>query len=108
MDKYSQQLDSFLRLLAKGSFLITDRDKANMQVVLAMLGPIDEEIVDSYYGIFNVPRQPLDAIANRYHLRPIELQTAIEKDLRRLAITPEWQMMLRQFSPLLQKRLGLR
>ena len=107
MDKYSQQLDSFLQLLEQGSFLITDRDKANIQVVLAMLGPVDEEIFESYYGIFNVPRQSLETIADRYHLRPVALQQAIEKDLRRLAITPEWQMMLRQFSPLLRHRLGL-
>ena len=50
---------------------------------------------------------PIDDIARRYRLAAENLVDIIEKDLRRLAITPEWQMLLRRFSPLVRSRLGL-
>ncbi len=107
MDKYAKQVGDYLELMSRSSLLVTDGDRRNMSVLLAMLGPIDEQILEARYGLFGQKRMPLDAIASRYRLTAEALADIIAKDLRRLAITPEWQMLLRRFSPLVRSRIGL-
>ena len=107
MDKYAKQLNDYLELMSRSTLLVTEGDRRNMRVLLTMLGPIDEEILEARYGLFGQACKPLDDIARRYRLTPDSLADIIAKDLRRLAITPEWQMLLRQFSPLVRSRIGL-
>ncbi len=107
MDKYAKQLNDYLELMSRSSLLVKEGDRRNMRVLLTMLGPIDEAIIEARYGLFGQARTPIDDIARRYRLTPDSLADIIAKDLRRLAITPEWQMLLRQFSPLVRSRIGL-
>ncbi len=107
MDKYAKQLNDYLELMSRSTLLVNEGDRRNMRVLLTMLGPIDEEIMEARYGLFGQERRPLDDIARRYRMSLESLTDSIAKDLRRLAITPEWQMLLRQFSPLVRKRIGL-
>lgn len=107
MDKYAQQLNDYLELMSRSALLISEGDRRNMRVLLTMLGPIDEQILEARYGLFGQERTPVDDIARRYRLTPDSLADIIAKDLRRLAITPEWQMLLRQFPPLVRSRIGL-
>ena len=69
MDALSNRLAAFLRLMRSSALLITDGDRANMDVLLTMLG-----------------------------------QHIIDTDLRRIAISPEWQMMWRKLPELVKKR----
>lgn len=107
MDKYAKQLNDYLELMSRSTLLVDEGDRRNMKVLLTMLGPIDEQIIEARYGLFGQERMPIDDIARRYRLTAENLVDVIEKDLRRLAITPEWQMLLRRFSPLVRSRLGL-
>ncbi len=107
MDKYAKQLNDYLELMSRSSLLVSEGDRRNIRVLLTMLGPIDEEILEARYGLFGHERKSLDDIARRYRLAPDSLADIIAKDLRRLAITPEWQMLLRQFSPLVRSRIGM-
>lgn len=107
MDRYAKQLNDYLELMSRSTLLVSESDRRNMQVLLTMLGPIDEDIVESYYGLFGHESKPLDDIARRYRLTPGSLADIIAKDLRRLAVTPEWQMLLQELSPLVRSRIRL-
>ncbi len=107
MDKYAKQVEQYLELASRSSLLVTEGDRQNIKVLLTMLGSIDEQIIEARYGLFAQHRIPLDTIAKRYGLTTDSLTEIIAKDLRRLAITPEWQMLLRQFSPLVRHRIGV-
>jgi DNA-directed RNA polymerase sigma subunit (sigma70/sigma32) len=107
MKKISDTLARFLGLMGSNSFLVTDNDKANIDILLTMLGEVDKDILSSEFGILGAPRETRDALARRYGVKAEAIDEIIEKDLRKLAITPEWQMMEQQFSPLVRSRLGL-
>ena len=108
MEKYAKQLNDYLELMSRSTLLVSEGDRRNMQVLLTMLGPIDEDILKSYYGLFGCETKPLDDIARCYRLTPDSLADIIAKDLRRLAVTPEWQMLLRHFSPLVKSRIQVK
>ncbi len=107
MDKYAQQMADYLELASRSSLLVSEDDRRNLRVLLTMLGPIDEHIIEACYGLFGQQRMPAEAIAQQYGLTVDSLTDIIAKDLRRLAVTPEWQMLLRQFPPLVRHRIGV-
>ncbi len=107
MTSISQPLEDFLTLISKRSMLVSESDKANVDVLLTMLGEVDKDIILSRFGIFGMQVKPLQAIAEKYGLSIEQMADIIRKDLRRISITPEWQMMTQRFSPLLKKRLGI-
>ncbi len=107
MDKYTQQLHDYLELMSRSALLVKDGDRRNMRALLTLLGPQDQQIIEARYGLFGTQRQTADELARRYALQPEDLEQTVAKALRRLAITPEWQMLLRQMSPLVRSRLGL-
>lgn len=89
------------------SLLIRENDKANMDILLTMLGPVDREIICTRYGLFGLPMKPLGALAEHYRVKPEVIEDIIEKDFRKLAVTPEWQAMVQMFSPMVRQRIGL-
>ena len=48
---------------------------------------------------------PLSALADKYHVTTTDIQNIIHKDLHKLSITPEWQMLCERLSPMVKKRL---
>lgn len=105
MDKYSQQLENYLRLAHSSALLVSQADKANLNILLEMLGPIDHDIFVAYYGLFGSPVAVVEQIAKSYRVPTTAIHEIIEKDLHRLAITPEWQMMVRQLKPIVRKKI---
>lgn len=105
MEKIAQPLDNFLKLSHQSVLLVSQADKANLNVLLTMLGPIDKDIIDAYYGLFGTTKMSADQLATKYKITPEAIHDIVAKDLRRLSITPEWQMMLRQLSPLVRHRI---
>ena len=94
MDILSQSLHSFLVKMAyEGA---THEQEHQMEHLLALLPPADEQTVVSYYGLFDEPRLSLAEIAARRGEQPYETLAAIDRLLRRLAVSPEWQMMRQQ------------
>lgn len=91
MDALSQSLHSHLvRLAYQGA---THEQEHQMQHLLALLLPEDEQALISYYGLFGTPRLALDDIAKARHEAPEDTMAAIDRCIRRLAVTPEWQML---------------
>ncbi len=106
MDKFSVHLSNFLRLAHSSALLVSDGDKANLDVLLTMLGPVDKEIMESYFGLFGTPVMQPALIAEKYGVTASAIEEIVAKDIRRLSITPEWQMMAGQLSVVVKKRIG--
>ena len=102
MDKIAQPLDKFLQLASQSALLVSQADKANLDVLLTMLGPVDKDIIVAYYGLFGSMRMSAAQLAAKYRITPEAILDIITKDL---SITPEWQMMLRQLSPMVRRRI---
>ena len=105
MDKITQPLERYLQLAHQSALLVSQADRANLNVLLTMLGPIDKDIIDAYYGLFGTPQASEDQLAAKYRITVEAIREIIVKDLRRLSITPEWQMMLRQLWPMVRRRI---
>lgn len=105
MDKYAKQVSDYLSLMTGTTLLVSEHDKANMDILITMLGEVDKDIICAYFGIFANPKQTPGDIAAKYKITPQNVLTIIEKDLRKIAITPEWQMMCLSFPPTIKRRL---
>ena len=105
MDRFSEQLERDLKMAHSSKLLVNDADRANLNVLLTMLGTIDKDIIDAYYGLFGTPIMPIEQLALKYRVPQSAIQEIIEKDLHRIAITPEWQIMLRQLRPAVIKKV---
>ena len=70
-----------------------DPDSGNyLRAVMSKTG-LDEQTIVSYYGLFDEPRLSLDEIAEKRKETPELTLETIDKCIRKLAVTPEWQMM---------------
>ena len=105
MDKLSKQLSNYLQLMSQSRLLFGEGDRANIDILLTMLGEIDKDIIASSYGILGYERMTSAVRAEKYHVIPTVIQEIIDKDLHKLSITPEWQMLWQQLSPMMKKRL---
>jgi len=91
MDALSQSLHSYLVKMAyEGA---THEQEHHLAHLLALLYPEDEQALVSYYGLFDEPRLSLEEIAKKRGESPEETMAAIDRSIRKLAVTPEWQMM---------------
>ena len=107
MDAYAKQVNDYLMLMKTSTLLVSELDKANMDILITMLGEVDKAIVNAYFGLFGTTQQPLGAIAAKHHVSAEVIEEIIAKDLRKIAITPEWQMMVQGFSSTVRQKLGL-
>lgn len=106
MDKFSEQLHRYLQLVHSSALLVSQADKANINALLTMLGPVDKDIIDACYGLFGSPIVPVEQLALKYRVPQSAINEIVATDLRHIAITPEWQMMMRRLKPAVQKRIG--
>ena len=106
LDKFSRQLHNYLVLAHGSALLVNDVDKANLNILLTMLGGLDKDIMDAYYGLFGEAMKPLEQLALKYRVTQDALREIISKDLHRLSISPEWQMMMRRMKPIVQRKIG--
>ncbi len=105
MDKLSQQLSNYLQLMSQSRLLFSESDKANIDILLTMLGELDKDIIASAYGISDYRRMSLSALADKYHITTAAILEIVHKDIHKLSITPEWQMLWERLSPMIKKRL---
>lgn len=106
LDKFSRQLHSYLLLAHSSVLLVSEADKANLNILLTMLGGLDKDILDAYYGLFGETMKPVEQLALKYRVTQDALREIISKDLHRLSISPEWQMMMRRMKPIVQRKIG--
>ncbi len=91
MDPITRELNTYLVAMAyQGA---THEQEHQMEHLLALLAPDDEELILHYYGLFGHERLALDDLAAHRHEQPDDTITAISRLLRRIAVTPEWQMI---------------
>lgn len=106
LDKFSRQLHSYLLIAHSSALLVSEADKANLNILLTMLGGLDKDILDAYYGLFGETVKPVEQLALKYRVTQDALREIISKDLHRLSISPEWQMMMRRMKPIVQRKIG--
>lgn len=93
MDAYSEELDAYLRRLSQDEHCVSHRMEHYTEHLLHLLNPRDEELLYDCYGLFGHHRKPVDLLALENKTTPDIIRKVIETLLRRLAMSPEWQMM---------------
>lgn len=107
MDAYTEQVHNYLKLMKESVLLVSEGDRANTDILITMLGALDKEIICEFYGLFGMPQKTLAHIAGKHHVRPEVIAEIVEKDLRKIAITPEWQMMKQGFTDTVKHKIGI-
>ncbi|MCH3994217.1 hypothetical protein NG821_09455 [Prevotella cerevisiae] len=95
MDKFSKELQDILIRLGQSPDLFTEQQEHYFKHLLQLLPVPDEVLLREYYGLFGTEVHPLDDLAYHRSINSEVMMSIIEKDLRRLAITPEWQQVLK-------------
>ena len=93
MDELTKELQTFLVRMRYQPESVSLTIAHNMENIVRLLDADDEEAVLHYFGILGYEQLSLNEIAQERKLPPEDMMALIDRLLRRLAITPEWQMM---------------
>ena len=93
MDPLTRSLHAFLVRIGLNPMSISPQTEHYLEHLLYLLLPEEEEAVTHYYGLFGCERKSLQEIAKELGLSQEEAMDRIDQCVRRLAITPEWQML---------------
>jgi len=93
MDELTRSLHSFLVRIGLNPMSISPRTEHYLEHLLYLLPPEDEEAVTHYYGLFGCERKSLQEIAKELGLSQDDAMARIDYCVRKLAVTPEWQMI---------------
>ena len=93
MDTLTRSLHSFLVGIGLNPTSINPQMEHYVEHLLFLLPPEDEEAVTHYYGLFGSQRKSLQEIAEGLHLSQEDTMERIDACVRKLAVTPEWQMI---------------
>jgi len=96
MDYLTRQLHSFLVRAGLNPTTISPQMEHNLEHLLYLLPPEEEEAVTHYYGLFGSQRLSLQEIAAELELSQEDAMERIDQCVRKLAVTPEWQMLKRK------------
>ena len=91
MDALTKELHSFL--VRMGYEGVEHEQEHMMEHLLRLLSPENEEAVIRYYGLFGEERWSLSELGRQWQMGDEDTMARIDQCLRRLAVTPEWQMM---------------
>lgn len=97
MDALSLELQDFLIRLGKNPSCVSEKVEHYIKHILHLLNVEDERLLIRHYGLFGQRPASIDALTEESGKSTDEILTAIERSLRKLAVTPEWQMV-RQFT----------
>lgn len=93
MDPLTKQLQTFLVRLAYQPEGISEKKEHYVEHLLHLLEADEEDALLHYFGLFGHERLALDDIASQRNEEPHQTLAMIDRCLRRLAVTPEWQMI---------------
>ena len=96
MDYLTHQLHSFLVRVGLNPTSISPQMEHYLEHLLYLLPPEEEEAVTHYYGLFGSQRLSLQEIAAELELSQEDAMERIDQCVRKLAVTPEWQMLKRK------------
>lgn len=92
-DSLSAELQSFLIRLGKEPSCVSEKVGHYVKHILHLLPPDDERLLIDYYGLFGNAVVAAEDLAHERHLSMPQFMEIIQHSLRRLAVTPEWQMI---------------
>ena len=92
-DNLSRELHSFLVYIGLNPMSINPQMEHYLEHLLYLLPPEEEEAVTHYYGLFGCERKSLQEIAKDFKLSQEDAIERIDQCIRKLAVTPEWQML---------------
>jgi DNA-directed RNA polymerase sigma subunit (sigma70/sigma32) len=95
-DKLTRELHSFLVRIGMQPTSISPQMEHYLEHLLYLLPPEEEEAVTHYYGIFGTERKSLQEIARELKMSQEDAMARIDQCVRKLAVTPEWQMIIKQ------------
>jgi DNA-directed RNA polymerase sigma subunit (sigma70/sigma32) len=93
MDNLTRSLHSFLVHVGISPTGISPQMEHYLEHLLFLLPPEEEEAVTHYYGLFGCERKSLQEIAKELDLSQEKTMERIDNCIRKLAVTPEWQML---------------
>ena len=93
MDALTRSLHSFLVRVGLNPTSLSPHMEHYLEHLLYLLPPEEEEAVTHYYGLFGAERLSLQEIARELELSQEDAMERIDQSVRKLAVTPEWQMM---------------
>ena len=94
MDTLSASLHAFLICLGAHPEAVPPEAAHHAEHLLHLLPPADERLLLGFYGLFGTPRQPVQAISAARSMPPADVLARVVSCLRRLAVTPEWQVIM--------------
>ena len=93
MDALTRSLHSFLVRVGLSPMSLSPQMEHYLEHLLYLLPPEEEEAVTHYYGLFGSERKSLQEIAKELEQSQEDALARIDQCVRKLAITPEWQML---------------
>ena len=93
MDALTRSLHSFLVRAGLNPTSLSPQTEHYLEHLLYLLPPEEEDAVTHYYGLFGAQRLSLQEIAAELELSQEDAMSRIDQCVRKLAVTPEWQMM---------------
>ena len=93
MDALTRSLHTFLVRIGLNPMSISPQTEHYLEHLLYLLPPEDEEAMTHYYGLFGCERRSLQEIAKELGLSQEDTMERIDQCIRKLAVTPEWQMI---------------
>ena len=93
MDSLTRSLHSFLVRVGLNPTSLSPQMEHYLEHLLYLLPPEEEEAVTHYYGLFGAQRFSLQEIAKELESSQEDAMERIDQCVRKLAVTPEWQML---------------
>ena len=93
MDQVTRSLHSFLVRVGLNPTYLSPQMEHYLEHLLYLLPPEEEEVVEHYYGLFGCQQKSLQEIAKKLNLSQEDAMERIDQCIRKLAVTPEWQML---------------
>lgn len=94
MKDLTRKLHSLLVSMGYAAYAVPHDVAHGIEHLLCLLDPADEEALVHYYGLFGNERLSLDELAAGYGMTAEDMMARIDSCVRRIAVTPEWEMVL--------------
>lgn len=96
MDTLSNELHGFLIRLGQRPDSVSEKMEHYVKHLLRLLYPDEERVLTEYYGLFGCDVKKLEDLAHERGLTCEQIAVVIKSSLRKIAVSPEWQM-IKQF-----------
>lgn len=101
MDGLTKDFQSFLVRLHYAPESVSHKTEHYLEHLFRLLEPDDEEAVLHYFGVLGHEQKALEELAGERQLTQEKMIERIDNCLRRLAVTPEWQVIKQEINNLL-------